>query len=170
MAKITYLDKVALNENADIPDINKVKADDMNEIKNVVNGLIKTEKIISDEETYACNYINDVSGKILWTNPNPNNAISSALDIILSSGDYDFLEIITKQTTTDNRSYITKIPKGADGRIYVLTLNGICAVRNIRHNSDTDYTLGTISGGGETVDATWCIPIKIIGYKTGILS
>lgn len=60
MAKITYLDKVALNENADIPDINKVKANDMNEIKNVVNGLVKIEKTISDEETYACNYINDL--------------------------------------------------------------------------------------------------------------
>lgn len=60
MAKITYLDKVALNENADISDINKVKANDMNEIKNVVNGLVKIEKTISDEETYACNYINDL--------------------------------------------------------------------------------------------------------------
>lgn len=37
MAKITYTDKVALNVNADVPDINKVKADDMNEIKEVVN-------------------------------------------------------------------------------------------------------------------------------------
>lgn len=38
MAKITYEDKVAVNDNPDIPDINKVNADDMNEIKNVVNG------------------------------------------------------------------------------------------------------------------------------------
>ena len=38
MAKITYTNKVAMNENASIPDINKVKADDMNEIKSVVNG------------------------------------------------------------------------------------------------------------------------------------
>ena len=60
MAKITYLDKVALNENTDIPDINKVKANDMNEIKNVVNGLVKTEKTISDEDTYSCNYINNL--------------------------------------------------------------------------------------------------------------
>ena len=111
------------------------------------------------------NNIANLKGKILWTNPNPNNAISSALDITLSSGDYDFLEIITKQTATDNRSYVAKIPKGSDGRIYVITLAGICAVRNIRYNSDTSYTFGTISGGGETSDATWCIPIKIIGYK-----
>lgn len=37
MAKIQYENKVSLIENADIPDINKVKANDMNEIKQVVN-------------------------------------------------------------------------------------------------------------------------------------
>lgn len=37
MAQITYADKVALYENNDIADINKVKADDMNEIKASVN-------------------------------------------------------------------------------------------------------------------------------------
>lgn len=37
MAKITYTNKVALNENPEIADINKVTDDDMNEIKQVVN-------------------------------------------------------------------------------------------------------------------------------------
>lgn len=37
MAQITYTDKVALNINSDIPDINKVNANDMNEIKSTVN-------------------------------------------------------------------------------------------------------------------------------------
>ena len=37
MSKITYADKVTLNENPDVADVNKVKASDMNEIKNVVN-------------------------------------------------------------------------------------------------------------------------------------
>lgn len=39
---ITYEDKVALYENADIANVNKVTADDMNEIKNVVNGMIES--------------------------------------------------------------------------------------------------------------------------------
>lgn len=34
---IGYANKVTLNENTDVADINKVKADDMNEIKSVVN-------------------------------------------------------------------------------------------------------------------------------------
>ena len=37
MAKIQFEDKVALNENANIPDVNKCKSTDMNEIKTVVN-------------------------------------------------------------------------------------------------------------------------------------
>jgi len=37
MAQITYTNKVALNENPEIADINKVSDDDMNEIKSVVN-------------------------------------------------------------------------------------------------------------------------------------
>ena len=40
MATITYTDKVALNENSSIADINKVTDSDMNSIKNVVNGTI----------------------------------------------------------------------------------------------------------------------------------
>ena len=37
MSKITYANKVAINENAEIPNINKITDDDMNEIKTVVN-------------------------------------------------------------------------------------------------------------------------------------
>jgi hypothetical protein len=37
MAKITYADKVALNVNSDIADVNKCNASDLNEIKDVVN-------------------------------------------------------------------------------------------------------------------------------------
>lgn len=37
MGKITYTNKVALNENPEVADINKVTDDDMNEIKSVVN-------------------------------------------------------------------------------------------------------------------------------------
>lgn len=39
MAQITYQDKVAINTNSNIADINKVNASDMNEIKNTINGI-----------------------------------------------------------------------------------------------------------------------------------
>lgn len=47
MNKITYADKVAINENADIPNINKVTDNDMNEIKSVVNDFISGEDYVS---------------------------------------------------------------------------------------------------------------------------
>ena len=39
---VTYTDKVALYQNPDIADINKVNAADMNEIKNAINETILT--------------------------------------------------------------------------------------------------------------------------------
>lgn len=41
MAMINYADKVQLNSNPDIPDKNKVTAEDMNEIKKAINDLIR---------------------------------------------------------------------------------------------------------------------------------
>lgn len=42
MAKITYEDKVAIKEQTAIPEINKITAENMNEIKEVVNELDDT--------------------------------------------------------------------------------------------------------------------------------
>lgn len=59
---ITYEDKVALNENADIAKRNKVTAGDMNEIKQVVNSLanlffpIKKVVIFNDNDDHS-NYL-----------------------------------------------------------------------------------------------------------------
>ena len=47
MSLITYEDKVALNENLQIADVNKVTASDMNQIKNAINNLFPIGFIIS---------------------------------------------------------------------------------------------------------------------------
>lgn len=68
MAQITYSNKVALNENSSIADINKVKADDMNEIKSVVNnnysevGDITT--LTTTDKTSVVNAINEIDDKV----------------------------------------------------------------------------------------------------------
>ena len=46
MALITYEDKVALNENPQVAEVNKVTADDMNQIKNAINNLFPVGFII----------------------------------------------------------------------------------------------------------------------------
>lgn len=50
MAQITYANKVALNENPEIANINKVTDDDMNEIKQVVNDNYNNTIQITDTE------------------------------------------------------------------------------------------------------------------------
>lgn len=47
MSKITYTDKVALNQNSNVQDIYKVNPADMNEIKNVVNANSPEEKLVT---------------------------------------------------------------------------------------------------------------------------
>lgn len=71
MAKITYLDKVALNENTDIPDNNKVNANDMNEIKNVINTNDANVGDLADLNTKnisnIVNAINEVNDKFNYS-------------------------------------------------------------------------------------------------------
>ena len=78
MSKITYSDKVTLNENPNVADINKVKADDLNEIKNVVNANDDNVGDLADLKT------TDVSSVV--------NAINEVFDIshyvIEKKGDY----------------------------------------------------------------------------------
>lgn len=62
---ITYNNKVAINENPNIADVNKVKDDDMNEIKSVVNNNA-TE--LSNLGTYSESEVN--TGK-KWINNKP---------------------------------------------------------------------------------------------------
>ena len=61
MGKIGFADKVALNENASIPDINKCKASDMNEIKQVVN---ENDDKVGDLTNLATPNKNNIVGAI----------------------------------------------------------------------------------------------------------
>ena len=61
MSKIGFADKVALNENASIPDINKCKASDMNEIKQVVN---ENDDKVGDLTNLATPNKNNIVGAI----------------------------------------------------------------------------------------------------------
>ena len=70
----------------------------MNEIKNVVNGLVKTEKATTDEETYACNYINGLGTKrtTLWSGEQSTTGKVSLSDDITN---YDAIGIVISSNT-----------------------------------------------------------------------
>ena len=68
MALITYEDKVPINENPNVANINKITASDMNEIKNAINQNVGKLKYISLLEEYiqASSTINEfVYGNLL---------------------------------------------------------------------------------------------------------
>ena len=71
MSKITYTDKVTLNENPNVADANKVKVDDLNEIKNVVNANDDNVGDLADLKTTdvssVVNAINEINDKFNYT-------------------------------------------------------------------------------------------------------
>ena len=68
MSKITYTDKVTLNENPNVADVNKVKANDLNEIKNVVNANDDNVGDLADLKTTdvssVVNAVNELVDKV----------------------------------------------------------------------------------------------------------
>jgi hypothetical protein len=71
MSKITYTDKVALNINQDIADVNKCNASDLNEIKEVVNTNDDNMGLLSNLNTTnkssMVNAINEVNNKFNYS-------------------------------------------------------------------------------------------------------
>lgn len=85
--KLTYANKVAINENAEIPNINKVTDSDMNEIKAVVNNNDDELITINTKLTNATTYSTTETVVGTWTDNKPiyrkvirNNVIGTAVN------------------------------------------------------------------------------------------
>lgn len=104
--------------------------------------------------------------KILWTNPNPNNSFAAQVLSIPELSNYDMYEIIFKQISSVNRQLNTgKIQVGAGFILcYVTTSNYLRASSSA---SDTELGFEDAKQDG-TVNNNLCIPLYIIGYKTGL--
>lgn len=160
--KLTYANKVALNENPEISDMNKVTDSDMNEIKTVVNN--------NDDELITINTkLTNITGQILWTNSRPTSDFSSQT-ITLSSGDYDFLEIFfCSNVQSENKTFeIRKTIKNYDVTLSTVVQN----VNTYRIVRFTDATHLAVESGytGTDVQDRRCVPLYVIGYKTGIFN
>lgn len=151
---ITFQDKVSLNTDPSIADINKIKDSDINALKAGIN-------------TNETN-INNIKGSILWTNSDPSQSITKATNITLSSSDYDVLEVFFNQRSFNNTAnYSVKFLKDSPGtRCYIPSTDGNI-YRTITKNSDTSLTISTIIGSQDR-DASLVIPIYVVGYKVGL--
>ena len=130
------------------------------------DNLNNIESGIKDNETL----IGNITGTILWENPNPTTDFTEQ-DVTLSSSDYDCYEVIYKQSTNANRALNTgKIPKG-----YGAVLNEALTsshYRAINYNSDTSLHISSgvdvAPYGNPVATDSQCVPLYIIGYKTGL--
>ena len=85
MAKITYENKVALNVNSDIADVNKCNASDLNEIKQVVNTN-------DDNTTNNSNAIGNLSNLNTTEKTNLVGAINEVNENDITKGTYSTTE------------------------------------------------------------------------------
>ena len=126
MNLITYEDKQNLNTNPLIAEINKVTADDMNQIKNVINNLIfPIGSIIYNSDS----------------NFNPNNVYGGTWELI----DKEFVSAASRNLSfnafTPNSDFITQ----ADDKLSCyISKNGHCM--NVEFSFKTDKAV-TDSGG-----------------------
>lgn len=130
------------------------------------------DEITDNIDTINTN-ISNITGQILWTNLNPNTAISSATNITLSSSDYDMLEVFYLQATSSSGGtlYTSRFLKGYSTRMRIHTIDGANVYRTLTYSSDTSYIIQTTTADGTvTSPEILAIPIYIVGYKTGIFS
>jgi hypothetical protein len=169
VSNITYSNKVALNENSSVADINKGRAEDWNEIKAVVNNN-------ATETSKNSTNIANITGTILWTNPNPTSSFTSQT-VTLSSDDYDMLEIIYISESTGTLNRLLKTVKSLKGYNTILEITNPLGsttpirTRNVTYVSNTSLTFSDGYAGNVyplSTDNSKCIPLYIIGYKTGL--
>lgn len=126
-------------------------------------------KTTSDNDTYSCNYINELeekrNEKLLWTNP--DMSVEFGEQTLNFDDNYSYFDIIFSQ---DNVNYFcTRVYAGLD-KPYLLQniLGGYFRTRGVIVNQNSIFF------GGGTFFATYsnatannsqCIPYKIVGYK-----
>lgn len=114
-------------------------------------------------------------GKILWTNANPESNFDPQT-ITLSDSNYDVLEVYYISSSGTNDDYVssTKTPKGYNINLVSLGYNASTSpmrVRRINYVSDTRLSITEGKSGVNStsnLNNSVCIPIYIIGYKTGL--
>lgn len=172
---ITYDNKVALNENPGIADVNKVTDDDMNEIKSVVNNNANNIGDLSNLQTTVTSSlvgaVNVLAPTILFDNAN-----NSSLDVVLndSAANYSYLDVFFTDRNSNARFGYTKVnnPNGNNFGAALITAQASevqikCASYSVSGTSITSVYQHAITLKSATPEM-WTnniYIIKVIGYK-----
>ena len=97
--------------------------------------------------------------KLLWENPNTTQAFA-AQTITLSSADYDFLLVISRQSGY----MVSTICKKGQNALMTAVVGAIRANRLATYVSDTSYLIGQ-GYDATTVNNEHCIPVAVYGIK-----
>lgn len=168
---ITFQNKVALNENPDIPEVNKITDDNINDLK---AGINTNETNLNTLNTKVTN----ITGQILWSNSDPSGDFASQT-ISLSSSDYDVLGIYYYDYKVSKNMQYTQCLKGAsfflNSQLFVSD-NYFIVSRVFSRTSDTSFTVANAVGISASSPNTTAlhndqvIPVKIVGYKTDLFN
>ena len=145
-------------------------ASDISTINTNIGDLTNLKTV---DTTNIVNSINSLTGTILWTNLSPNNPISSATTITLSSSDYDMLEVFYLQATSSSGGtlYSSRFLKGYSTRMRIHTTDGVNVYRTLTYSSDTSYIIQTTTADSSVSSPQiLAIPLYIVGYKTGLFN
>lgn len=124
MSKIIYANKVMLSENSNVADVNKVKADDLNEIKNVVNANDDNVGNLADLKTTdvssIVNAVNELVDKV-------NYEISTSGNWTIKKYDNGYVEMWLNEVANRTTSIFgnTPIYFGTYNFTFPITLVGV---------------------------------------------
>lgn len=158
-----------------VSNLNKIENGIYNNSMEIEN-MIKNDYSVETTKGYSANYINNnfqTKATLLWTNSNPSSSFSTQT-ITLSSSDYDVLEVYYKEATNTGTMTSTKLIKLNNSILAIPTLNGLKLAMFTRNLSFTNATTIKFYDGWKRgsdiniVDNTVCIPLYIVGYKTGL--
>lgn len=160
MGKITYDNKIQLNENANIPNNQKCRAVDMNEIKNIVNGNDDIVGALSDlstsDKTSVINAINEVNSKHITylNNTQLANGFTPTEDCYIelygASSGWGYAGVKTElviSNTAGNAEQIVKTQAGTEGHDTIPDSMFTTSVYKLTANVLYKFTLGGVTGG-----------------------
>lgn len=158
MSKITYTDKVALNINQDVADVNKCNATDLNEIKSVVNtnddNVGDLTQLKTTNKSNIVNAINEVNNNI-YGKVGLSSSVSTTANTYNKIPYNSIIEIDEGLSLNNNGIKISKKGKYLVTLTARLNLTGTVYLAIRKNDIDSNEALVscTINGGVHTLSA-----------------
>ena len=138
----------------------------MKSIKLKNNTFIDSSGIVHNREQLD-QILENILGKVLWTNTSPNNDFSSQ-QITLNNSDYDVIEWFYRTDSAANLVFSVKTMKGYGTQFdFNSSVSSSRWTRRISRVSDTKYSASDCTNiSNNTTVNSQCVPLLVIGYKT----